>query len=125
LTGNIASGKRQLAINATVEAAVGAAVTKNILENKRRVDGRKLDEIRALSADVEILPRNHGSGLFSRGETQIMSIVTLGAPGMAKPRRSRRRSTKRFMHHYNFPPYASVRPSRCADRGEGRSAMVL
>ena len=83
-------------------------VRKGVLEEKRRMDGRAMDEIRPLSADVGILPRVHGSALFSRGETQAMAIVTLGTgqdeqdmDGLTGGDTS-----KRFTLHYNFPPYS-------------------
>jgi len=125
---NISRDKREFAIKKTVEAAVDAAITREIIENKRRVDGRKLDEIRPLSADVEILPRNHGAGLFSRGETQIMSIVTLGAPGLAQSLEGIEGvGEKRFMHHYNFPPFSvgEAKPMRGPGRREiGHGALA-
>lgn len=128
LEAGISREKRAMAINHTLEEAVEAAVTKNILERKKRVDGRALDEIRLLLADVEILPRNHGSGLFSRGETQIMSIVTLGAPGMAQSLEGIEGvGTKRFMHHYNFPPFSvgEAKPMRGPGRREiGHGALA-
>jgi len=128
LASDISGKKREMAIAKTVASAVEAAVTDNILKNKRRVDGRKLDEVRTLSADVEILPRNHGSGLFARGETQIMSIVTLGAPGMAQNLEGLEGvGTKRFMHHYNFPPYSvgEAKPMRGPGRREiGHGALA-
>jgi len=103
----IGKDHRALAVKKTVEAAVDAEITKQITKNKRRVDGRRIDEIRALEADVELLPRNHGAGLFSRGETQVMSVTTLGAPGLVQHLESLEGvSTKRFMHHYNFPPFS-------------------
>ncbi len=73
-----------------------------------RADGRRPDEIRALSAEVGLLPRAHGSGLFTRGETQVLSVATLGTPREEQiiddlsPR-----ETKRYMHHYNFPPFST------------------
>ncbi len=104
---DIATKDRKYAINKTVENKVDAEVTKQIIENQRRVDGRALDEIRNLSADIDILPRNHGAGLFSRGETQVMSITTLGAPGLELHTEGLEgNKTKSFMHHYNFPPYS-------------------
>jgi len=75
---------RSYAINSSVEKVIDSEVTREILENDRRVDGRGITEIRKLEADVNILPRNHGAGLFSRGETQVMSIVTLGSAGLAQ-----------------------------------------
>ncbi|MEA3449666.1 MAG: polyribonucleotide nucleotidyltransferase [Patescibacteria group bacterium] len=115
----IEKDKRKFAINRTVEEAVDAEVTHELIENERRVDGRKLTEIRDLIADVELLPRNHGGGLFSRGETQVLSIVTLGAPGLAQTLEGiEGTSEKRFMHHYNFPAF-SVGEAK-PNRGPGR-----
>lgn len=81
---------------------------KAVLATKTRLDGRSLTEIRALSAEVGVLPRTHGTGLFNRGETQVMTIVTLG------PMSERQQldglgieETKTYMHHYNFPPYST------------------
>ncbi|MCK5211159.1 polyribonucleotide nucleotidyltransferase [Candidatus Parcubacteria bacterium] len=116
---NISKEHRKWAINKTVETAVDSEVTREIIENERRVDGRKLTEIRDLSSDVALLPRTHGAGLFSRGETQILSIVTLGAPGLAQTLEGiEGTGTKSFMHHYNFPPF-SVGEARFM-RGPGR-----
>ncbi|MCX6734135.1 MAG: polyribonucleotide nucleotidyltransferase [Candidatus Peregrinibacteria bacterium] len=79
----------------------------NIMEKELRIDGRKLDQIRALSAEVGVLPRTHGTGLFTRGETQILSIATLGAPGDSQVIDTMDTDIeKRYIHHYNFPPYA-------------------
>jgi len=103
----IGKDHRAFAIKKTVEAAIDSEITKQITKNKRRVDGRRIDEIRTLEADVEILPRNHGAGLFSRGETQVLSVTTLGAPGLVQHLEGLEGvSTKRFMHHYNFPPFS-------------------
>lgn len=82
-------------------------VTRAILEEQKRVDGRKLTEIRNLEASVGLLPRTHGSALFNRGETQVLSVVTLGSPGDEQFLEGLEESgKKRFMHHYNFPPYS-------------------
>jgi len=90
-----------------VEPIVEAEVARGILERSERVDGRKLDEIRPLSAEVSLLPRTHGSGLFQRGETQVLSTVTLGSPGDEQFLENLEgKSTKKYMHHYNFPPYS-------------------
>ncbi len=111
--------KRDFIIKKLAENAIDAEVTRSILEDKRRVDGRALDEIRALSAEVAVLPRDHGTSLFSRGETQVMSIVTLGAPGMEQSLEGiEGQSKKRYMHHYNFPPYSVGEASPL--RGTGR-----
>ncbi len=124
----ISKDMRAQAIDHLVEPATEAEVTKEILTNKRRVDGRSLDEIRPLSAEVEVLPRNHGSGLFSRGETQIMSIVTLAAPSLAQSLEGMEGTgTKGFMHHYNFPPFCTgeAKPIRSAGRRDiGHGALV-
>ncbi|MDR0820934.1 MAG: polyribonucleotide nucleotidyltransferase [Oscillospiraceae bacterium] len=82
-------------------------VRRWLLDDGKRVDGRRLDEIRPLAAEVGVLPRVHGSGLFTRGQTQVLTITTLG------PVSDSQRidgldddSTKRYMHHYNMPPYS-------------------
>lgn len=90
-----------------------------VLDKKKRPDGRQFNEIRSLSAEVAILPRTHGSGLFSRGETQVLSIVTLGAPGDEQVLDTMEESgAKKYMHHYNFPGF-SVGEVK-ALRGPGR-----
>ena len=94
-------------------------IHKNILEKELRPDGRKLNEIRNIYTEVGLLPRTHGSGLFVRGETKSLSILTLGAPGDQRLLEGMEIvGKKRFMHHYNFPPYSvgEVRPMR----GPGR-----
>ncbi len=98
------------------------------LEDGKRVDGRAVDEIRPLSAEVGLLPRTHGSALFSRGETQVMSIVTLGSPGDEQLIDTMEESgKKRYMHHYNFPGFSTgeVRPVRSPGRREiGHGALA-
>lgn len=100
----------------------------NIIEKEKRPDGRKLDEIREIYCEVGILPRTHGSGLFSRGQTRSLSILTLGAPGDVQILEGMEIvGKKRFMHHYNFPPYSSgeVRPVRGPGRREiGHGVLV-
>ena len=82
-------------------------VRRLITEEKIRPDGRKLDEIRPLDSQVDLLPRVHGSALFTRGETQVLSVATLGAIGEhQKIDGLGLEDQKRFMHHYNFPPYS-------------------
>ncbi len=124
----VEASKRHQAVYGLVEGAVEAEVTRAILEEGKRVDGRKLTEIRPLSADVSLLPRNHGTGLFSRGETQVISIITLGAPGMEQSLEGIEGvGTKRYMHHYNFPPYstAEAKPLRTPGRREiGHGALA-
>ena len=103
-------------------------VSQRILDKDQRIDGRRLDEIRALECQVGVLPRVHGSALFSRGETQILSIVTLAAPGSEQYLDTMEgKWRKRFMHHYNFPPYCSgeVKHIRSTSRREvGHGSLV-
>jgi len=92
---------------------------EKIIKSDKRPDGRKADEIREIQTEAGLLPRTHGSGLFVRGQTKSLSILTLGAPGDVKLLEGMEISgKKRFMHHYNFPPYSvgEVRPMR----GPGR-----
>jgi polyribonucleotide nucleotidyltransferase len=96
-------------------------IHKNITDNDKRPDNRKLDEIRELQAEAGLIPRSHGSGLFSRGLTRSLSILTLGAPGDQQTLEGMEIvGKKRFMHHYNFPPYSAgeVRPLRAPGRRE-------
>lgn len=98
--------KRKVAMD-IFDTMVETEVTRLILDEGKRVDGRALDEVRPLSSDVGLLPRTHGSGLFSRGETQVLSVVTLGAPGDEQTLDTMEENgKKRYMHHYNFPPYS-------------------
>ncbi|MGE5629835.1 MAG: polyribonucleotide nucleotidyltransferase [Caulobacteraceae bacterium] len=94
-------------------------VRKLITEEGIRPDDRKLDEIRPITCEVGILPRVHGSGLFTRGQTQVLTVATLGALGDVQVLDGLTdEETKRYMHHYNFPPY-SVGETRFM-RGPGR-----
>jgi polyribonucleotide nucleotidyltransferase len=94
-------------------------VRRLITEEKIRPDGRKVDEIRPLSSAVGLLPRTHGSGLFTRGQTQALSVCTLGALGDVQILDGLGiEETKRFMHHYNFPPFSVGETG--AMRGPGR-----
>ncbi len=101
---------------------------KMVIEEGIRVDGRKLDEIRPLSAMVGMIPRTHGSGLFQRGETQVLSLVTLGSPGDEQTLDGMELTgTKRYMHHYNFPAFSvgEVKPLRGPGRREiGHGALA-
>ncbi len=115
----VSADKRSFVNKTLVEDAIGYEVTKAIVEDHKRVDGRALNEIRELSAEVALLPRNHGTSLFSRGETQVMSFVTLGSPGMEQSLEGvDGQSKKRYMHHYNFAPYSVGEASPL--RGTGR-----
>ncbi|MFA4942553.1 MAG: polyribonucleotide nucleotidyltransferase [Patescibacteria group bacterium] len=125
---NIEKSSREFIIKKLAEEMIEAEVTRAILEEKRRVDGRSLTELRELSGEVNFLPRTHGTGLFSRGETQVMSIVTLGAPGLEQSLEGLEgKSKKRYMHHYNFPPYSvgEAAPMRGTGRREvGHGALA-
>ena len=83
-------------------------VRERILGDKIRPDGRDHKEIRPISVEVGILPRVHGSGLFTRGETQVLTVATLGTPGDAQKLDTlNAEESKRYMHHYNFPPFST------------------
>ncbi len=100
---------------------VDMEVRRAILEDGKRPDGRKTTEIRPLSMQVGILPRTHGSALFTRGTTQALSIVTLGPISDAQMIDTMEEdTTKRYMHHYNFPPFSTgeARPLRGTGRRE-------
>ena len=104
-------------------------VRKMILKDHKRPDGRKIDEIRPLAAEVDLLPRVHGSGMFTRGQTQILNACTL-AP-LSEAQRldglDENETTKRYMHHYNFPSFSvgETKPSRGPGRREiGHGALA-
>lgn len=104
-------------------------VRKMILKDKKRPDGRKIDEIRSLAAEIDILPRVHGSGMFTRGQTQILTITTLAPLSDAQRLDGidETETTKRYMHHYNFPSYSvgETKPSRGPGRREiGHGALA-
>lgn len=91
----------------TIDKIFKKCIRENILKNKRRVDGRKLDEIREIEIAINPVPRVHGSSMFMRGETQVLSILTLSPPGNEQILESiEGESTKRYIHHYNAPPYS-------------------
>lgn len=91
---------------------------ENILQNGIRPDGRALTEIRPITCEVGILPRTHGSGLFSRGQTQVLSIATLGTTGQRQPLDGLGLEEKKhFMHHYNFPPFSTGETKRVGTPG--------
>jgi len=101
------------------EEEIDRLVHQNAIEREKRPDGRKLDEMRKIYCEASVLPRTHGSGLFCRGQTKALSILTLGAPGDQQLLEGMEIVTKkRFMHHYNFPPYSTgeIKPMR----GPGR-----
>lgn len=104
------------------------ALHTNILEHDKRPDGRKLTEIRPLASQVGILPRTHGTGLFTRGETQVLTVTTLGAPGDEMVVDTMETDEKkRYMHFYNFPAYSvgEIKPMRGPGRREvGHGALA-
>ena len=87
---------------------------RRIVNEGLRIDGRGTADLRPLSADVELLPTSHGSGLFQRGETQVLSVLTLGMPRMEQfiGLDEIRGTTKRYIHHYNFPPFSTGETGR-------------
>ncbi len=99
-----------------------------ITDDKIRPDGRALDEVRPITCEVDILPRAHGSALFTRGQTQILSVVTLGAAREEQMLDGlEAESSKRYLHHYNFPPYSvgEAKPMRGPGRREiGHGALA-
>ncbi|MCM1991124.1 polyribonucleotide nucleotidyltransferase [Oceanirhabdus seepicola] len=103
-------------------------VRNMMLNERRRPDGRAFDEVRNLESEVSLLPRTHGSGLFTRGLTQVMTVATLGALGDAQTLDGLgAESHKRYMHHYNFPSYSvgETRPMRGPGRREiGHGALA-
>lgn len=111
-----------------IEEHLDLAARDLVINEGKRVDGRAVDEIRELEANVGILPRTHGTGLFRRGETQVLSVVTLGSPGMEQTLDGMEEDgKKRFMHHYNFPGFSvgEVRPVRSPGRREiGHGALA-
>jgi polyribonucleotide nucleotidyltransferase len=110
------------------EKEIERLVHENIILKERRPDGRKLDELRKISCQAGLLPRTHGSGLFCRGQTKALSILTLGAPADVKLLQGMEIiGEKRFMHHYNFPPYSTgeVKPIRGPGRRDIGHGMLV
>ncbi|RLC69111.1 MAG: polyribonucleotide nucleotidyltransferase [Chloroflexi bacterium] len=115
-------------ISSAFESQLRLAVRETILETGRHLDGREADEVRPISCEVGILPRTHGSGMFVRGETQVLTVTTLGSmkreqllDGLGLE------ETKRFMHHYNFPPFSAGEVKRIGTTGRreiGHGALV-
>lgn len=115
-------------IDFALETQLRIEIRKEILRKRRHMDGRQADEVRSISCEVGLLPRTHGSGLFTRGETQVLTITTLGSArqeqlldglGLAE--------TKRFMHHYNFAPFSTGEVKRVGMPGRreiGHGALV-
>ena len=104
---------REKEIGAAFRSLTKKLVRQRILRDQFRIDGRGITDIRALSAEVAVVPRAHGSALFERGETQIMGVTTLDMIKMAQQVDSLGPETsKRYMHHYNFPPYSTGETGR-------------
>ncbi|WP_338748088.1 polyribonucleotide nucleotidyltransferase [Janibacter alittae] len=104
---------REKELSAAFRSVQKAQVRQRILRDKVRIDGRGLADIRALGAEVEVLPRVHGSALFERGETQIMGVTTLNMLKLEQTIDSLSPVTKkRYMHNYNFPPYSTGETGR-------------
>lgn len=116
------------AANFIFDEEISAILHRRIIEKGERPDGRKPDELRPLQALVGMLPRVHGSGLFMRGETHVLSTLTLGAPGDQQIVEGMEvRTKKHFLHHYNFPPFSTgeTKPMRGPGRREiGHGALA-
>jgi polyribonucleotide nucleotidyltransferase len=104
---------REKEISAALRSVTKKLVRQRVLRDKVRIDGRGLKDIRPLSAEVEVVPRVHGSALFERGETQILGITTLNMLKMEQQLDTLSpETTKRYMHNYNFPPYSTGETGR-------------
>ncbi len=116
------------AVKEAFESAHKKVVRQRILERGLRPDGRGLDEVRPIWSEVDVSPRAHGSGLFTRGETQVLTLATLGTPRDAQALDNLTPTEeKRYIHHYNFPPFSTgeVYPLRGASRREiGHGALA-
>lgn len=112
----------------SVKDVVKNHMRKTVIETRTRLDGRACDEVRPVRATAPILPRTHGSALFERGVTQVLSVTTLGGPSDIQLIDDMyEEDTKRYIHHYNFPPFSvgEVKPLRGVGRrevGHGRLA---
>ena len=115
-------------INAAIESVIVDEVRRLIIEDGIRPDDRELDEVRKISCERGLLPRTHGSGLFTRGQTQVLTLTTLGAPGEVQVLDGViDEDDKRYMHQYNFAPFSvgDVRPLRSPGRREiGHGALA-
>ena len=117
-----------LGVKSAFEEALKKVVRTRILERGVRPDGRGVQDIREIWCEVDFSPRAHGSGLFTRGETQVITLATLGTPREAQELDNLTpNETKRYMHHYNFPPFSTgeVKPLRGSSRREvGHGALA-
>ncbi|MFC2014675.1 polyribonucleotide nucleotidyltransferase [Chloroflexota bacterium] len=118
LIGSLGESFSEKEILAVLDENIKAEIRANLLEKKQRISGRSLTEVRPLDCEVGLLPRTHGSGLFTRGQTQVLTIATLGST-----RKEQMidgigiEETKRFMHHYNFPPFSVGEAGRMTGPG--------
>ncbi len=118
---NFEGNYKQIDLKSALDGLIAVEIRNAILNDELRPDGRKIDEIRPIEIEIGFLPRTHGSALFSRGETQALTIATLGSPGEEQTIETMEvEGTKRYMHHYNFPPYSTgeIKPMRGASRRE-------
>lgn len=114
----ISKDERKIGV-ASVDKFIEQKMRQLILTKEQRPDGRKLNQVRPLSAEISLLPRTHGTGLFQRGETQVLSVVTLGSPSDEQTLDTMEESgKKRYMHHYNFPAFSVGETA--PNRGPGR-----
>jgi len=128
LIANNASDQAKTVILGRVKVYVETQITKRILDKDQRLDGRNLNQVRPLNVEAGLLPRVHGSGMFMRGDTQVLSVVTLGAPGDVQTLDTMEEdTTKRYMHHYNDTPatYGETGPLRGpGNRAIGHGALA-
>lgn len=119
---------QKMAMSAALGDLTKEAVRELVIKDGKRTDGRKLDEVRSLHIRVGVLPRTHGSAIFQRGETQVLTVATLGATSLEQILESPTgESKKRFMHHYNFPPFSTGEVGRMGSprrREIGHSALA-
>lgn len=118
LTERLAESFSEEDIISAFESKVKAEIRTNILDKAQRVNGRSLTEVRPISCELGLLPRTHGSALFTRGQTQVLTIATLGSVRKEQQLDGLGiEETKRFMHHYNFPPFSSGEVKRIGSPG--------
>lgn len=112
-------GQKHAEAGRMFEEEIDRIIHKNILGSGKRPDGRKLDELRTISAEVSIIPHTHGTGLFNRGTTQGLSTLTLAAPGLEQWIETMEiaLTKKHFMHHYVFPPFSTGETKRLGSPG--------
>ncbi|MDO5724727.1 MAG: polyribonucleotide nucleotidyltransferase [Tissierellia bacterium] len=115
-------------ISDSIDAIIGEEFRRLITKDKIRPDGRKFDEIRQLTSNAGLIPRTHGSGMFTRGETQVLTLLTLGSSSDVQVVDDLgEEDSKRYIHHYNFPPFSvgDTRPMRSPGRREiGHGALA-